>query len=347
MKIFFVALKISPSTLLSILVPFQRAKMDLVASKERYALEEKIGQGAFGEVFRARDVLTGQVAAMKLARVAQEGEDEDSLPKHLLREVWALQLLRGSSHIAQLLCVFARGSALALVFDFAESDLGVVLRGGPVPEIFSTTWLRMLMSALETVHSVGMIHRDVKPSNLLVRSDGELLLGDFGQCRPATENADYTHQVSTRWYRAPELLFGARRYDAAVDIWGAAVVLAEMLSGRVTFPGNSDIEQLVLLFKVMGSPSPERWPSAAKLPDFDKICFNSSDPKNLEDCLDCGDALAASTIDLVYSIMKLEPAWRRTATAALGHPALTAVTDEDAGGPSSALRQFLRSRLDS
>lgn len=289
--------------------------MDILDSKHRYVLEEKVGEGAFGEVYRARDIVTGGVVAMKLAR-PQRIAGEDLLPKTLLREVWALEALRGSAYIAQLVTRFARGGAVALIFEYADCDLRRLLDGDAPPEAIALSWQWMLLRALEHIHSVGIMHRDVKPSNLLVSLQGELALADFGQCRPLNDDQDYTHQVSTRWYRAPELLFGAKRYSEAVDVWAAAAVLAEMLKGDVVFPGNSDIDQLVVVFKLLGSPSPCRWPSAHLLPDFDKIVFPDSDSAPLTSSFPTASPQA---LDLLNSMLHLEPAWRSPPHLALQH----------------------------
>lgn len=291
--------------------------MDSVDPKLRYEVEAKVGEGAFGEVFRVRDVVTGQVVAMKLARpdLATAGPTNDvTMPKALLREIWALELLQGSPHVVGLRTRFASGSALALILDFVETDLRSVLAAAKVPEQAANAWMSMLLAALEGVHAAGIVHRDVKPANILVSpANGTLLLSDFGQCRPTNENVDYTHQVSTRWYRAPELLFGAKRYSTPVDVWAAAAVYGEMLSSRPLFAGNSDIEQLVLVFNVMGSPHPSRWPSAHKLPDFDKILFPNSDPLPVAAI---APEASAAAVDLLGKVLVLEPAWRATAATA-------------------------------
>ncbi|KAJ8605542.1 hypothetical protein CTAYLR_000104 [Chrysophaeum taylorii] len=294
------------------------ATMDIVEAKETYALERKVGEGAFGEVFRGRDVRTGVIVAVKLLR----GERSE-VPKAMLRELWALQTIE-SPHVPRLLAHFPRGAALALVLEYSESDLRRVLDARvddagtrlPLPGPVAASWLKDLLTGLKHVHETRLVHRDVKPSNLLIARDGVARLADFGQCRPLT-GGDYSHQVSTRWYRAPELLFGAKRYGAGVDIWGAAALFAEMLENQVLFPGNSDIEQLVVVFKKMGTPAPSRWPSASDLPDFDKISFPDAEPEPF-------DRVAPSASDLALDLLKrtlvLEPAWRLTASQALDHP---------------------------
>ena len=169
------------------------------------------------------------------------------------------------------------------------------------------------------IHARALCHRDVKPSNFMITDAGVLKVGDFGQARPLVategENSDFSHQISTRWYRSPELLFGARSYTTAIDLWAVGVVLAEILHDYVLFEGRSDIEQLLVVFKKMGSPTAERFPSAAATPDFPKICFKAMEPLPLAEVCPRADAAA---LELIGTILVLEPTRRATADQALG-----------------------------
>ena len=153
----------------------------------------------------------------------------------------------------------------------------------------------------------------------MITDAGVLKVGDFGQARPLVakegEKSDFSHQISTRWYRSPELLFGARSYTTAIDLWAVGVVLAEILHDYVLFEGRSDIEQLLVVFKKMGSPTAERFPSAAATPDFPKICFKAMEPLPLAEVCPRADAAA---LELIGTILVLEPTRRATADQALG-----------------------------
>ena len=153
----------------------------------------------------------------------------------------------------------------------------------------------------------------------MITDAGVLKVGDFGQARPLVategEKSDFSHQISTRWYRSPELLFGARSYTTAIDLWAVGVVLAEILHAYVLFEGRSDIEQLLVVFKKMGSPTAERFPSAAATPDFPKICFKAMEPLPLAEVCPRADAAA---LELLGTILVLEPTRRATAAQALG-----------------------------
>ncbi|KAJ1448097.1 kinase-like domain-containing protein [Pelagophyceae sp. CCMP2097] len=298
--------------------------IDEMPPRDRWRLVRKIGEGAFGEVHVADDALSGERVAVKLARLVGvpgcERDDGNSLPKGVLRELWSLQRLVGAAHVSQYIFHFPRGSSLALVLAFCDSDLRAVLdalEGAPLTEGAASAWLGELLCGLKRIHAEGLMHRDLKPGNLLIEAHGALQICDFGQARPLdldAEKAEYTHQVSTRAYRAPEILFGARKYTERVDAWAAGCVFCEMLENTQTFPANSDIEQLISIFKKMGAPSQERWPSAHELPDFCKIQFPDMPPVPLGTVSPHASPLA---LGLLGRLLVLEPARRCSASDAL------------------------------
>jgi cell cycle related kinase len=196
--------------------------------------------------------------------------------------------------ICRLLDVFVRGSSVNLVFPLYPTNLSALIYEWTLDEYQRKAYAWMALQALHTCHQSGLMHRDVKPSNMLIDWDGQLKLGDFGQGRPlksdriptdrgtskksGEDEEDrggwYSHQVCTRWYRAPELLYGATRYDESVDVWSFGCVLAELALRTPLFAGRSDIEQLALVHQALGDP-PIDW--ARTLPDYDKIAFGSND----------------------------------------------------------------------
>ncbi|KAG6920693.1 cyclin dependent kinase 20, partial [Chelydra serpentina] len=145
---------------------------------------------------------------------------------------------------------------------------------------------------------------DLKPANLLISSTGQLKIADFGLARVFSSDAGrlYSHQVATRWYRAPELLYGARKYDEGVDLWAVGCIFAELLNNSPLFPGENDIEQLCCVLRVLGTPSQRVWPEITELPDYNKISFKDNPPIPLEEVLPDAppQALQLLTRFLVY-----------------------------------------------
>ncbi|CAH8318752.1 unnamed protein product [Eruca vesicaria subsp. sativa] len=127
----------------------------------------------------------------------------------------------------------------------------------------------MILKGLEYCHNKCFLHRDMKPNNLLIGPNGKLKLADFGLARIfGSPGRKFTHQVFTRWYRAPELLFGAKHYGSAVDVWAAGCIFAELLLRKPFLQGNSDIDQLSKIFATFGTPKEDQWPDMLSLPDY-------------------------------------------------------------------------------
>lgn len=201
-----------------------------------------------------------------------------------------------------------------------RSDLGEVLRATPVPltEPQVKCYMWMLLKGLAHLESLGILHRDLKPANLLISPAGVLKLGDFGLARVRhPSNGDITQQVSTRWYRAPEVLFGARRYGHQVDIWAAGCIFAELLDNAPLFPGDNDIDQLYRVLHAFGSPTEESWPGLSALPDYSKIQFPDMPGRPLKDLLKNATPAA---ISLLGKLLVLNPAGRISAREALEDP---------------------------
>jgi serine/threonine protein kinase len=262
---------------------------------ERYLCKGKLGEGAFGDVRHGIDNVTGDKVALKFIRVLNKG---DGIPRAVFREVEALRQLREGQNIVHLLDVYPDESSLCLVLEYHPSDLSEVISQSKdiLPVSHVKAYSRMLLDALAYMHERRVIHRDVKPSNILLSSTGIVKLADFGLARvltsvpsqasvgpeaamdapsPTSTRAahDLSHQVATRWYRPPELLFASRNYTFSADIWSAGAVIAELFALKPMFPGANDIDQMFRVFQVMGSPTVECWPGVDLLPDFNKVSF--------------------------------------------------------------------------
>ncbi|XP_031800637.1 cyclin-dependent kinase 20 isoform X4 [Sarcophilus harrisii] len=246
----------------------------------------RIGEGAHGIVFKAKHVETGETVALKKVALRRL---EDGIPNQALREIKALQEIEDSQYVVKLKAVFPHGAGFVLAFEFMLSDLSEVIRHGkrPLAPAQVKAYMQMLLKGVAFCHANNIVHRDLKPANLLISSSGQLKIADFGLARVFSHKGDrlYSHQVATRWYRAPELLYGARQYDEGVDLWAVGCIFGELLNNSPLFPGENDIEQLCCVLRVLGTPSPRVWPEITELPDYNKISFKEQLPLPLREVL--------------------------------------------------------------
>ncbi|KAJ5580658.1 hypothetical protein N7450_006959 [Penicillium hetheringtonii] len=216
---------------------------------ERYTDLVPIGMGVSGLVCSARD----QISNTKLAvKKLSEPFKSDNIAKHMFREVKLLKQLQ-HENVIHLNDIFISPSEdIYLVTDLMATDLSSLLKTKKVDEQFSQYFLYQLMRGLKYVHSAGVIHRDLKPSNILINENCDLKICDFGLAR--VQEAQMTGYVSTRYYRAPEIMLTWRRYNEKVDIWSAGCIFAEMIIGKPLFPGKNHINQFMVIMQMLGSP---------------------------------------------------------------------------------------------
>ncbi|GIX84627.1 cyclin-dependent kinase 20 [Caerostris extrusa] len=239
---------------------------------DQYSVIGRIGEGAHGIVLKAKNKITDAVVALK--KIPLKHLDE-GIPCVTLREIKALQQMN-NENIVKLYDVFSYGVGVVLVFDYMPTDLSILLRDteNPLTDSQIKAYLIMLLKGVAYCHNLGIMHRDLKPANLLISFSGHLKIADFGQADLCgKERQSYSHQVATRWYRAPELLYGSRSYDEGVDLWAVGCIFGEMLNKFPLFRGENDIEQLCLVLQTLGTPSEETWPEMTELPDYNKISF--------------------------------------------------------------------------
>uniref|UniRef100_K3WM58 Cyclin-dependent kinase 2 homolog n=1 Tax=Globisporangium ultimum (strain ATCC 200006 / CBS 805.95 / DAOM BR144) TaxID=431595 RepID=K3WM58_GLOUD len=300
-------------------------------SPQLYEEVGRIGSGAFGDVVRVRHVLTRELLAVKKLRLPpdhSDGRKLQVLPAALFQEIEALRQLEHPNYdeqVVKLADVFVDGASLSLVFEHMATDLFSILRhrSEPFEDADVRCLLRMLLHGVAHCHAHAIVHRDIKPGNLLLSAQGILKITDFGLATVFSQDAkrSYSHQVATRWYRAPELLFGSRQYDSGVDMWGVGAILAEFLQpGVPLFPGQNDIDQLFRILQVLGNPmvtmdddendSLPLWRDARNLPDFGKIEFPPYKPIPLTHVFP--DAHPGA-VDLLTKLLALDPAKRISA----------------------------------
>ena len=188
-----------------------------------------------------------------------------------MREISILKQLQ-HPNIVRLHEVIHTETSLTLVFEYLDQDLKNYLdacgdRG--IDDYTVKSFLFQLLQGIAYCHKHRVLHRDLKPQNLLINMDGELKLADFGLARGfGIPVKKYTHEVVTLWYRPPDILLGSTRYSSQVDIWGVGCIFAEMCTGRPLFCGANDTDQLLKIFKVLGTPTPVDWPMMTELPEY-------------------------------------------------------------------------------
>ncbi|KAJ4459628.1 putative Cyclin-dependent kinase A-1 [Paratrimastix pyriformis] len=287
-----------------------------VAGLERYVRLEKVGEGTYGVVYKARDQKTHNIVALKKIRL--ETEDE-GVPSTAVREISLLRELR-HHNVVRLVDVIHAGTKLFLVFEFLDQDLKRhmdLLGSAPMEPMLIKSYLFQLVKGLAYCHSHRVLHRDLKPQNLLIDRFGNLKLADFGLARAfGIPVRTYTHEVVTLWYRAPEILLGSKQYSTPVDIWSVGCIFAEMVRKRPLFPGDAEIDELFLIFRELGTPTEEVWPGVTKLPDY-KSTFPNFRAKPWSQIMPQLDPVG---LDLFARMMQYEPAKRISAKAALQHP---------------------------
>merc|ERR1719214_273143 len=207
------------------------------------------------------------IVALKTIRL--EAEDE-GIPSTAIREISLLKELQ-HPNIVRLCDVIHTERKLTLVFEFLDQDLKKLLDmcDGGLDLATTKSFMYQLLRGIAYCHTHRVLHRDLKPQNLLINREGELKLADFGLARAfGIPVRSYTHEVVTLWYRAPDVLMGSRKYSTPVDIWSVGCIFAEMVNGRPLFPGNTDTDQLQKIFKILGTPNEAMWPTIAELPDW-------------------------------------------------------------------------------
>ncbi|CAN0034787.1 unnamed protein product, partial [Discosporangium mesarthrocarpum] len=283
---------------------------------EKYEKGEKLGEGAWGVVTAAILKSTGQVVAIKKIAM-KSGMYAEGANFTALREIKLLQELK-HENVIELVDVFLIHEDLNLVFEFCETDLETILMAQNVvlkPEHIKSHML-MLLTGMAYLHENFVLHRDIKPNNLLYSSNGVLKLADFGLARQyGSPGRLMTQSVVTRWYRPPELCFGCREYGAAVDMWAVGCIFAELMCRRPLFPGVSDMDQVARIFQIMGTPTEENWPDHCSLPDY--IEFMPQQSINLATVL---SAASPAAMDLLTKLLVLRPGGRISAAESLRHP---------------------------
>jgi serine/threonine protein kinase len=228
--------------------------------------------------------------------------------------------------VHRLLNVIHCDRSLYLVFEYLNQDLKKLLdqqsahTSGLDPALVRS-YMWQLLQGISHCHAHRVLHRDLKPQNLLIDARGNIKLADFGLARSISlPIRTYTHEVVTLWYRAPEILLGSPLYGPSVDIWSIGCIFVEMASKKALFPGDSEIDQLFRIFRTLGTPNESIWPGVSNLPDF-KTSFPQWQPQELNRFMTDPQGL-----DLLKQLLTYDPSRRVSAKKALNHPYFKNIT---------------------
>ncbi|KAF1743035.1 hypothetical protein MXB_923 [Myxobolus squamalis] len=236
---------------------------------ENYENLVEIGQGTYGVVYRATHKTNGTVVAIKKIRVETLA---GGVPTSTIREISVLKEFDHPRIIRLIEVVYEVRRLLCLVFEHMQEDLKSFLSKNTLSQQEALKLFSQILSATAYCHGYRILHRDIKPQNILIDSDRNIKMADFGLARCfGIPLRPYTHEVVTLWYRAPEILLKNEFYSAAVDMWSIGCVYVEMLIARPLFPGDTEIGQLIKIFKILGTPDKSMWAEVENLPYFSPL----------------------------------------------------------------------------
>jgi len=284
---------------------------------------ELIGEGTYSKVYRGVHRPSGQVVALKEIEL----NPEEGAPATALREIAFMKELR-HPNIVHLLEVIHTDRQLIMVFEHLECDLkalldGRAMMGGRLGVLECKSFLYQILQGVKFCHEARILHRDLKPQNMLISPRrGLLKLADFGLARGfGIPVSAFSSEVVTLWYRAPDVLLGATNYTTSIDIWSIGCIMVELYTGKPVFPGRDNQDQLRWIFKTIGSPTSDVWPNlltsgqqaipdwAAKLPVYP-----------IQNMAQQFSFIEPAGIDLLVRLLDYRPAHRITAELALSHP---------------------------
>ncbi|KAK4569687.1 negative regulator of the PHO system [Recurvomyces mirabilis] len=284
---------------------------------------EKLGEGTYATVFKGRNGQTGAFVALKEIHL----DSEEGTPSTAIREISLMKELK-HTNIVSLYDVIHTENKLMLVFEYMDKDLKKYMdsyqsptnpsapRGALDPDVIKSFMYQLLLGTA-FCHENRVLHRDLKPQNLLTNTSGQLKLADFGLARAFGIPVNtFSNEVVTLWYRAPDVLLGSRTYNTSIDIWSAGCIMAEMYTGRPLFPGTTNEDQLLKIFRLMGTPSERSWPGITSFPEY-KTTWPVYATQELRAILPQVDALG---IQLLNSMLQVRPEMRCSAQQALAHP---------------------------
>lgn len=281
---------------------------------QRYRIIKAVGDGTYGSVLKAQHKKSGDIVAIKKMKKKFYTWDECIA----LREIRSLKKLN-HPNIVSLREVIRQNDELHFVFEFLDKNIYQLTkdRSKFLPEVRIRNIMFQIFQGLAYMHKHGFFHRDMKPENLLVTEDGVVKIADFGLAREIRSRPPYTDYVSTRWYRAPEVLLRALNYNSPIDLWACGAIMAELYTFRPLFPGASEPDEIYKICSILGTPTQSNWPQGLKLATAMNFKFPRFNPTPLSQII---QNASPEAIQLLTDLMHYDPKKRPTAAQALQYP---------------------------
>nr|BAE21712.1 unnamed protein product [Mus musculus] len=298
----------------------------------RYTTIKQLGDGTYGSVLLGRSIESGELIAIKkMKRKFYSWEECMNL-----REVKSLKKLN-HANIVKLKEVIRENDHLYFIFEYMKENLYQLIkeRNKLFPESAIRNIMYQILQGLAFIHKHGFFHRDLKPENLLCMGPELVKIADFGLAREIRSRPPYTDYVSTRWYRAPEVLLRSTNYSSPIDIWAVGCIMAEVYTLRPLFPGASEIDTIFKICQVLGTPKKTDWPEGYQLSSAMNFLWPQCIPNNLKTLI---PNASSEAIQLLRDLLQWDPKKRPTASQALrypyfqiGHP--LGIISKDSGKP--------------
>ena len=297
----------------------------------------RVSEGTYGVVWKARDLATKEIVALKQIKFDFEMQKNQGFPVTALREINVLLALSHESIVSVKEMVVGTGNdKVFMVMEYYELDLQAAMKEKRrYPNVLRQAELKGIMKQIlggaSHMHNLWFLHRDLKPSNLLVHRSGRVALGDFGLARRYEDPPRaLTQLVVTLWYRAPELLFGEARYGPAIDVWSLGCIFGELICQEAIMQGQGELDQVDKIFSMVGAPTDDNWPAFSKLPCAGMFRWKNPSEIELPKRFPINAPphfrqtfLDGNGFDLLSKMLALDPVRRITAEQALAHPYFT------------------------
>ncbi|SPQ21140.1 b96d6744-3349-426a-a6a0-e72b53661a78 [Thermothielavioides terrestris] len=308
-----------PQSLSMTLDPIEQLNED---EKRKYVKGKKLGEGTYANVYLGH-VRGDPSALVAIKKIKVQQQYRDGMAPDAVRELKYLRELHHPNIISLLSVFSSKDQNLNLVLEYLPlGDLEMLIRDVDRVRYGAAdikAWMGMLARAVWFCHDNFVLHRDIKPNNLLIAADGEVKLADFGLARSfADPGRRMTANVITRWYRPPELLFGARHYGGAVDIWSVGMVFAELIIRAPFLAGNTEVEQIALICKHIGTPTEDNWPGVTQLREY-TVPSEVVPVWGKDAYMGRFGAVGPDGVDLLVRTVALDPKKRITAREMLEH----------------------------